>query len=76
VEAARRQGVGSALLAEIERQMARENVRLVELETATNNRPAIAFWKKHGYRPVSVYRRYYPGGADAYRMVKQLALTQ
>ena len=73
MESARRHGVGSAMMGEIEQEMAAEGVRFVELETATNNEPAVAFWKKHGYRPVSVYPRYYQNRTDAYRMVKEIA---
>ena len=73
IESARRHGVGSAMLDEIEQQMATEGVRMVELETATNNHPAIAFWKRHGYRPVAVHHRYYKNRIDAYRMIKEIA---
>lgn len=73
VESARRQGVGSALLGEIEQQMAAAGVRMVELETAMNNPSAVAFWKKHGYRPVAIHPRYYKNRIDAYRMVKEIA---
>jgi ribosomal-protein-alanine N-acetyltransferase len=72
-ESARRHGVGSAMLGVIEQQMAAEGVRMVELETATNNHPAIAFWKRHGYRPVAVHHRYYKNRIDAYRMIKEIA---
>ena len=63
----------NAMLDEIEQQMATEGVRMVELETATNNHPAIAFWKRHGYRPVAVHHRYYKNRIDAYRMIKEIA---
>ncbi|MDE3135255.1 MAG: GNAT family N-acetyltransferase [Acidobacteriota bacterium] len=72
-EQARRHGVGSALMSAIEKQMAQAGVRMVELETALNNHPAIAFWQKLGYRAVSVYPRYYQNRTDAYRMVKEIA---
>ncbi len=73
LESARRHGVGSAMMAEIEGQMAVAGVKMVELETATNNHPAIAFWEKHGYRTVAVHPRYYQNRTDAYRMVKEIA---
>jgi ribosomal-protein-alanine N-acetyltransferase len=73
IESARRHGVGSALMAAIEKQMTAAGVRMVELETATNNHPAIAFWQRLGYRTVSVYPRYYRNRTDAYRMVKEVA---
>jgi ribosomal-protein-alanine N-acetyltransferase len=72
VESARRHHVGSALLAEAEREMAATGVRVVELETATNNEPAIAFWQKHGYQIVAIHPRYYLNRIDAYVMLKRL----
>jgi ribosomal protein S18 acetylase RimI-like enzyme len=72
IEKYRSQGVGSALLTEIERRLASHGVRQVELETATDNESAIAFWQKHGYRKSRVRKGYYPGNRDAFSMVKAL----
>lgn len=71
VESARRHGVGSLLLGLAEREMASVGIRALELETATNNEPAIAFWQKHGYRIVAIYPGYYLGRIDAYIMTKR-----
>lgn len=68
----RRQGVGSAMLAELERNFALRGVRSILLETATDNQAAIAFWKGHGYRVEAVLQRYYLGRLDAYEMRKKL----
>jgi [ribosomal protein S18]-alanine N-acetyltransferase len=69
----RRAGVGTLLLAEAERRLAAAGVRVVELETATDNVSAIAFWEKHGYRTGGVIKSYYPNGRDAFSMSKPLA---
>jgi len=69
----RRIGAGSRLLIEAEKRLAADGVRHVALETATDNPAAIAFWRKHGYRTRGVRKRYYPGGRDAFSMVKLLA---
>jgi [ribosomal protein S18]-alanine N-acetyltransferase len=71
----RRHGVGSALLAEVEERLARAGVDHVDLETATDNAAAIAFWRRHGYRSRGVKRGYYPRGRDAYAMTKSLAVS-
>ena len=68
----RRRGVATLLLAEAERRLAAGGIRLIELETATDNASAIAFWKKHGYRTEGVKKQYYPDGRDAFTMTKQL----
>jgi ribosomal-protein-alanine N-acetyltransferase len=68
----RRHGVGSRLLEAVEQRLAKCGVDEVILETATENHSAIAFWEKHGYRTRGVWKGYYPGGRDAYAMVKSL----
>ena len=73
LEPFRQRGVGAALLLKVEDDLAADGVREVSLETATDNDSAIAFWKKHGYRTVGVWKGYYPGGRDAFAMVKPLA---
>ena len=74
-EAHRRQGVGSAVLAESEKNLALRGVRSILLETAIDNEGAVAFWKRHGYRIEAVLKRYYLGRLDAYEMRKILPGT-
>jgi [ribosomal protein S18]-alanine N-acetyltransferase len=71
-EAHRRQGVGSALLAESERNLALRGVRSILLETAIENEAAVAFWKRHGYGIEAVLKRYYLGRLDAYEMRRRI----
>jgi [ribosomal protein S18]-alanine N-acetyltransferase len=71
-EAHRRQGVGTALLAESERNLSLRGVRSVLLETAIDNEAAVAFWKGRGYRIEAVLKRYYLARLDAYEMRKRL----
>jgi ribosomal-protein-alanine N-acetyltransferase len=66
----RRAGIGSALLAESERNLALRGVRHVLLETAATNEAGVAFWKHHGYRIEATLKRYYLGRLDAYEMRK------
>jgi ribosomal protein S18 acetylase RimI-like enzyme len=73
LEAARRRGIGTMLLDTIEHTLAARGARAIELETATDNHAAVAFWKKHGYRTMSVLKRYYLNRIDAFSMRKPLA---
>jgi [ribosomal protein S18]-alanine N-acetyltransferase len=75
-ETYRRQGLGSALLAEGEKNLALRGVRTVLIETAIENEAAVAFWKRHGYRIEAVLKRYYLGRLDAYEMRKLLTASQ
>ena len=72
LKAYRRHGLGTLLLQEAERKLAASGVNEVTLETAINNASAIAFWKKHGYRTRGTIRGYYPGGVDAFSMLKKI----
>ncbi len=73
LEAYRRHKIGTRLLEAVESRLAKSGVREVILETATENHSAIAFWEKHGYRIRGIWKGYYPGGRDAYAMIKSIA---
>jgi [ribosomal protein S18]-alanine N-acetyltransferase len=68
----RRHGVGSRLLEAVEQRLSKSGIDEVILETATENHSAIAFWEKHGYRTRGIWKGYYPGGRDAYAMIKSI----
>ena len=72
LETYRRSGIGSLLIRAAEERLAARGAKQIELETARDNDAAIAFWQKHGYRTRGVYEHYYPGGMDAFSMVKSL----
>ena len=74
-EKQRRQGVGTALLQQLEANLAARGVRSVLLETATNNEAAVAFWQRRGYHIEATLKRYYLGRLDAYEMRKILTGT-
>lgn len=71
----RRRGLGSALLRRAEQSLFSRGVRTIELETATDNKTAVAFWQKHGYRTRGLLKRYYLGRDDAFAMTKKLTKT-
>jgi [ribosomal protein S18]-alanine N-acetyltransferase len=71
-ESHRRQGVGSALLAESEKNLALRGVRTILLETATSNEAGVAFWQRHGYLIEATLKRYYLQKIDAFEMRKIL----
>lgn len=68
----RQAGIGTLLLAAAERELSSRGVARVELETAVDNAPAIAFWQKHGYRTHGILKRYYLDRVDALWMQKTL----
>jgi [ribosomal protein S18]-alanine N-acetyltransferase len=68
----RRKHIGSLLLEASEQEAASRGGKRMVLETATTNKAAIAFWKKHGYREFATIKDYYGRGLDAFRMHKIL----
>jgi ribosomal-protein-alanine N-acetyltransferase len=72
---ARRQSVGSALLQAAEQHLRGIGSRHVFLETAVNNAPAIAFYKRHGYELIKTIPRYYKNNLDALLLGKKLGVV-
>jgi ribosomal-protein-alanine N-acetyltransferase len=70
--AARRSGVGSKLLVAAEERLRAAQCHSVRLETAVDNREALAFYKRHDYDIVKTVPRYYSNGVDAFVLQKDL----
>jgi len=64
----RKQGIGSALIKNFLQGMLSQNIRLVDLEVRTNNKIALAFYKKHGFDIQETITGFYQKGEDAYSM--------
>lgn len=69
---ARRHRVGTALLQEAEERLGAGGSRHVFLETAVDNVPALAFYKRHGYELIKTIPRYYKNNLDALLLGKKL----
>jgi ribosomal protein S18 acetylase RimI-like enzyme len=67
--------VGTALLEAAEERLRGGDSRHVFLETAVNNAPAIAFYKRHGYELIKTIPRYYKNDLDALLLGKRLKAT-
>jgi ribosomal-protein-alanine N-acetyltransferase len=72
IAATRRSGAGSQLLQSAEDRLRASSCHTVELETAVDNVPALAFYKRHGYSVVRTFPRYYSNGVDALVLEKNL----
>jgi ribosomal-protein-alanine N-acetyltransferase len=70
--AQRRFGLGSKLLLAAEDRLRAQGCRNVVLETAVDNSPALAFYKRHQYAVLKVSPRYYSNGVDALVLGKSL----
>ena len=64
----RRRGVAQLLMTRLESLIVRE--RVIRLEVRKNNKPAIAFYTKNGYKLAGVEEHYYRDGEDALIMEK------
>jgi ribosomal-protein-alanine N-acetyltransferase len=74
-QAARRFGIASELLSAIETRLRSAECRLVRLETAVDNRGALAFYRRHRYEVIKTEPGYYSNGLDAFLLQKDLLST-
>lgn len=72
-ENVRRRGIGSALLVWLERVARVAGVTTLKVESRLNNRPALAFYRKHGYLEVEAVRGMYDGSDDGVRLEKTIS---
>ncbi len=68
----RRAGVATDLMERAHQRLKERGATSVQLETSVENAPAIAFYRKLGYRAVERISRYYLGRIDAWLMSKEL----
>ena len=66
----RRRGVGSALLAWLEKVAATAGIGHFKVEARLSNKVGRAFYNRHGYLEVEVVRDMYQGSVDGVRMEK------
>ncbi len=71
----RRSGLGSKLLLAAEDHLRQIPCHAVVLETAVDNAPALAFYKRHNYSVLKTIPRYYSNGVDALVLGKDLPLA-
>jgi len=69
---ARRSGLGSELLTAAEDRLRSAACASIHLETAVDNKAAIAFYKRHKYFIEKTAPRYYSNGVDALVLAKPL----
>lgn len=69
---ARRLGVGSLLLRSAEERLLASGCSIVSLETAVDNKVALAFYKRQGYFVTKTIPRYYSNGVNAFVLIKKL----
>jgi len=62
---ARRLGFGTSLVSAGLERLRTAGVRSCFLEVAEDNQPALALYRRLGFRPAGRRRAYYPGGRDA-----------
>jgi ribosomal-protein-alanine N-acetyltransferase len=72
IENKRGSGIGSALMNTTEAWAQSQNLRLIYLETADDNRTAQIFYTSRGYAKVEEIANYYGNGQTAWVMVKWL----
>jgi ribosomal-protein-alanine N-acetyltransferase len=64
----RQQGVGRALFEEVKRRLISKGVEVITLHVRTTNHPAINFYRKLGFKAVSITPDHYKDGGQAFFM--------
>ncbi|WP_439135751.1 peptidase C39 family protein [Pseudomaricurvus sp.] len=72
---ARGQGVGAALLSQLEKLTAARGRIFMRLEVAKSNASAIGLYERQGYRVFGEYSDYYEDHSDALRMQKRIRVA-
>jgi len=67
-ESYRKQGIGSALLKQVLKTCMSRHITSIELEVATQNTSAIAFYKRHGFRIIETIPSFYQNNDAAHIM--------
>ncbi len=70
IPAARRRGVGTALMKTLHHEFEISGVRAIYLEVDTTNMSAQRFYEGLNYARMEILKGYYNGTSDAYRMVR------
>jgi ribosomal-protein-alanine N-acetyltransferase len=70
--ACRHKGAASALLESTLRRLGRRGVSRLGLVVRVNNRPALAFYEKYGFRRRRLARGYYEDGGDGIAMSRAI----
>lgn len=72
-EGRRRRGIGSLILKRLTREAWERGIQRMTLEVRTTNQPAIALYKRHGFREMAIRKGYYKSeNEDALVMMRQL----
>ena len=64
----RKQKIGSTLLNQFLKEISIENIKHIELEVRIDNKKAIKFYKKHGFKVIEKQTKFYQNEEDAYTM--------
>jgi ribosomal-protein-alanine N-acetyltransferase len=64
--------LGSELLKNFLKIISGENVKIVELEVRVDNKKALKFYEKHGFKIKNEIKDFYQNGESAYTMGKEI----
>lgn len=68
----RKQKIGTSLIKQITEKAKIQNIKKIDLEVKTDNRTAIQFYKKQGFKVTNIIKEFYQNKEDAYSMEKEI----
>ena len=68
----RNQNIGSSLLKKFLEEISYENIKIIQLEVRFDNKKAIKFYEKNGFKIIKKIPKFYQNGKDAFTMEKEI----
>jgi len=68
----RNQNIGSSLLKKFLEEISYENIKIIQLEVRFDNKKAIKFYEKNGFKITKKIPKFYQNGKDAFTMEKEI----
>ena len=68
----KRRGLGKKLIYKIFEECKNENIKRIFLEVSIKNKQALSFYDYFGFETISIRKKYYKDGSDAFLKEKML----
>jgi len=68
----RNQNIGSSLFKKFLEEVSYDNIKNIQLEVRSDNKKAIKFYEKNGFKIIKKIPKFYQNGKDAFTMEKEI----
>ena len=68
----RKRNIGTSLFKKFLEEISYENIKNIQLEVRSDNKKAIKFYEKNGFKIIKQIQKFYQNGNDAFTMEKEI----